>query len=211
MSTHAKVYLHPVIERVWHWVHAVCILGLIVTGVGIHWPNSLSIIGGLDISVTLHNLIGWVTIADLALWLAYNLILGRLHHYIPTRKDLWPGTFVQAKFYGMDCFLGAEHPYHPQPSNKFNPLQKLSYLGVMAVIMPLLCFTGLLYLYPIEFAGVIGALGGLSMIAIVHFILGGVCTAFLIAHVYLCTMGSTVTEDFTHMFTGYGEDHGSHH
>ncbi len=211
MSAHAKVYLHPLIERIWHWVHAVCICGLIVTGVGIHWPTSLAIIGGLDTSVTVHNWLGWITIGDFLLWIAYNIVLKRLHHYIPTRKDLWPGTLVQALYYGMHCFLGAEHPYHPQPDNKFNPLQKISYLVVMAVIMPLLCITGLLYLYPIAFSGVIAALGGLSVIAIVHFILGGVCTAFLIAHVYLCTMGSSVTEDFKHMISGYGEAHDSHH
>ena len=211
MSHHAMVYLHPVVERFWHWVHAVCIVGLIITGIGIHWPNSLAIIGGLDTSVTLHNWIAWVTIGDFLLWITYNLVLRRLHHYIPTKHDLWPGTFVQAKFYGMECFLGAEHPYHPQPHNKFNPLQKISYLGVMAVIMPLVIVTGLFYLYPIAFAGVIETFGGLQVIAVVHFVLAGICTAFLVAHVYLCTMGSSVAEDFTHMISGYGEAHDEHH
>jgi len=207
---HAKVYLHPLVERVWHWVHAVCIMGLIVTGIGIHWPITFEYIGGLDLAVSLHNIIGWITVVDFALWIGLNLVLRRIRHYVPTRHDIWPGTLVQAKFYGMDCFLGAEHPYHPQPHNKFNPLQKISYLGVMAVIMPLVIVTGLLYMYPVLFEGVIAALGGLHVIAVVHFVLAGICTAFLIAHVYLCTMGSTVTEDFKHMISGYGESHGDH-
>ena len=209
--SHAKVYLHPLVERLWHWVHALCIVGLIITGIGIHWPSALVIIGGLDTCVSLHNIIGWVTVADFALWIAYNLVLGRIHHYIPTSRDIWPGTLVQASFYGMGCFLGAEHPYHPQPNNKFNPLQKISYLAIMAVIMPLVMFTGLLYMYPVLFEGVIAALGGLQLVAVVHFVLAAICTAFLIAHVYLCTMGSTVTEDFKHMVSGYGEAHEEHH
>ena len=205
-----KVYLHPVIERFWHWVHAFCILGLILTGIAIHWPAIAALAGGLDLYVTLHNWIGWITVFDFLLWIAFNLVLKRIHHYIPRKSDIWPGTLVQAKFYGMDCFLGAEHPYHPSPSNKFNPLQKLSYLGVMAVIMPLVILTGLFYMYPVLFEGVINAFGGLQVIAIAHFVLAAVCTAFLIAHVYLCTMGSSVIEDFTHMITGYGEAHDEH-
>lgn len=206
-----KVYLHPVIERFWHWVHAFCIVGLIITGVGIHWPNSLNLIGGLELSVTVHNWIGWITVFDFLLWITYNLLLKRIHHYIPRKSDIWPGTLVQALYYGMNCFLGAEHPYHPTPSNKFNPLQKISYLVVMFFIMPAVLLSGLFYMYPVLFEGVIGAFGGLQVVAVVHFVLAAVCTAFLIVHVYLCTMGSSVLEDFTHMITGYGEAHDEHH
>ncbi len=209
--SHGKVYLHPLIERIWHWVHALCIVGLIITGIGIHWPASLAIIGGLDTCVTLHNWIGWITVFDFGLWLALNILLNRLHHYIPRKHDLWPGSLIQAKYYAMDCFLGADHPYHPQPSNKFNPMQKISYLVVMAIIMPLLILTGLLYMYPVLFEGVIAAFGGLHLVAIVHFVLAAACSAFLIVHIYLCTMGSTVTEDFKHMVSGYGEAHGEEH
>jgi len=215
MSAHApKVYLHPVVERFWHWVHAACICGLAITGIGIHWPTTFKLIGGLDTAVTLHNIIAWITIGDFALWVLLNLALKRFHHYIPNRSDVGHKLVKQVLFYAMDNFLGKENPSHPTPENKFNPMQKFSYVVVMGVFMPLVIFTGILYLYPIAFEGVINALGGLTVIAIVHFVLAGILTAFMVVHVYLCTLGPTVTEDFMHMISGYGsaphEEHAEH-
>lgn len=214
MSAHGKVYLHPGIERFWHWVHAACICGLALTGIGIHWPNLFAFAGGLDTCVTAHNIIAWITIGDFALWVLYNIALKRFFHYVPNKSDLGPRLVRQVKFYAMDNFFGAPNPAHPTPACKFNPMQKFSYLAVMGVFMPLVIFTGILYLYPIAFEGVIDALGGLTVIAIVHFVLAGILTAFMVVHVYLCSLGPTVIEDYLHMITGYGsaphEEHGEH-
>ncbi len=204
------VYLHPLVERIWHWVHAACICGLALTGIGIHWPGIFAFAGGLDTCVWAHNLIAWVTMADFVLWLGLNLVMGRMHHYIPKKSDFGMAAVRQIWFYAAGAFLGQDNPAHPSPQNKFNPMQKISYLVIMGVFMPLVIITGLLYLYPVAFAGVIEALGGLTIIAIVHFVVASCLTTFMVVHVYLCTLGVTVKEDFTHMVTGYGEAHGDH-
>ena len=51
------------------------------------------------------------------------------------------------------------------------------------------------------------------MLATVHFILGGLFAAFLVAHLYLATTGETIGENFKAIITGYGikSDHDEHH
>ena len=212
MSAHSKIYLHPVIERLWHWVHAACICGLAITGIGIHWPVTMTFLGGLDTAVTLHNIIAWITIGDFTLWILLNVVLKRFFHYVPNRSDFGSRLIRQLLFYGMYNFLGGENPAHPTPAGKFNPMQKFSYLAVMGILMPVVMVTGILYLYPIAFAGVIDALGGLTVIAIVHFVIAGCLCAFMVVHVYLCSLGPSVIEDYQHMITGYGSaPHGEQH
>ncbi len=207
---HAKIYLHPRVERFWHWVHAACITLLAITGIGIHWPGAFALIGGLDLMVTLHNTIAWITMIDFALFLAFNAVLGRFHYYVPKKRDVTMPLIRQVKFYAMDAFLGFDNPGHPTLENKFNPLQKFTYIVIMFVFMPLVIGTGLLYLYPVVFGGVIQSLGGLTVIAIVHFVLAAILTAFMFVHVYLCTLGVDVKDDFRHMITGYAPAHEDH-
>jgi thiosulfate reductase cytochrome b subunit len=67
-------------------------------------------------------------------------------------------------------------------------------------------------MYPEMFAGFIKAIGGLWVLATIHYILGALFAAFLIAHLYLATTGETIGENFKAMIFGYGtkEEHGDH-
>ncbi len=206
-----KILLHPLVERIWHWVQALCIVVLIITGVIIHWPEAFT--GWFDWAVTVHNWFGWLTVIVWLVWLIYNLGSGRIKHYIPTREDVPKGMIVQAKFYGYGIFKHEPHPYAPSEDNKFNPLQKFAYLKFQLFLFPILLISGLLYMYPVEFKGIIDAIGGMTVLATIHYILAALFAAFLMAHLYLATTGETIGENFKAIITGYGikADHDHHH
>jgi len=205
-----KIYLHPLPERIWHWFQALCIVMLIITGAMLHWPEKFP--GWFDWSVTVHNWFGIGAVVAWVFWLVYNLVTRRLSHYIPKKGDIPTGMITQAKFYGYGIFKHEPHPYAPSEDNKFNPLQKIAYLKFQLLLFPLLLISGILYMYPGAFRGIINALGGMWVLALIHFILAALFTAFLVAHLYLATTGETVGENFKAIITGYGikEEHHEH-
>jgi len=206
-----KILLHPLLERIWHWFQALCIVMLTITGIMLHWPEKFA--SCFQWAVDWHNWFGWAAVIAWLFWFVYNLVTGRISHYIPKKGDIPKRVIVQAKFYGSGIFKHEPHPYAPSEDNKFNPLQKIAYLKFQLILLPLLLISGLLYMYPETFKGVINAIGGLAVLAIVHYILAALFVAFLIAHLYLATTGETVGENFKAIITGYGlkSDHEDHH
>ncbi|AFM25817.1 cytochrome b/b6 domain-containing protein [Desulfomonile tiedjei] len=208
-----KILLHPLIERLWHWFQALCIVMLIFTGIMLHWPEKFP--GWFNWSVTVHNWFGWGAVIAFVVWFLYNIITGRISHYIPKKWEIPGGMITQAKFYGYGIFKHEPHPYAPTEDNKFNPLQKIAYLKFQLLLFPLLLISGILYMYPETFKGVIAAIGGMYILGIIHLILGALFTAFLVAHLYLATTGETIGENFKAIIFGYGvksdhEDHSKH-
>jgi len=205
-----KILLHPILERIWHWFQALCIVMLIITGILLHWPEKF--LGWFDWAVKWHNWFGWAAVIAWCVWLLYNLVTGRICHYFPKKGEIPTGMIKQAKFYGYGIFKHEPHPYAPSEENKFNPLQKIAYLQFQVMFLPLLLISGLLYMYPETFHGVVNALGGLTVVAVIHLILGGLFAAFLVAHMYLATTGETIGENFKAIIFGYGikSEHDEH-
>lgn len=206
-----KILLHPLIERIWHWFQALCIVMLIITGIMLHWPEKFP--GWFNWSVTVHNWFGIGAVVGFLVWLFYNLGTGRISHYFPKKGEIPKGMITQARFYGYGIFKHEPHPYAPSEDNKFNPLQKIAYLQFQVLLFPILLISGILYMYPETFKGVINALGGMAVLGIAHLILGGLFAAFLVAHLYLATTGETVGENFKAIIFGYGiksEHHEEH-
>ncbi len=205
-----KILLHPLIERLWHWFQALCIVMLIITGVVLHWPEKFS--GWFQWAVTWHNWFGTAAVIAFLVWLVYNLVTGRISHYIPKKDEIPTGMIKQARFYGYGIFKHEPHPYAPTEDNKFNPLQKIAYLQFQVFLLPILLISGILYMYPETFKGFINAIGGMTVLGIVHLILGALFAAFLVAHLYLATTGETVGENFKAIVFGHGikSDHSEH-
>jgi formate dehydrogenase gamma subunit len=199
-----KIYLHPWLERIWHGIHALCILMLILSGAQIHWPEWVNIFGSFQRAISVHNCFGLIAVGDFFLWLIYNLVSRRIIHYFPNKRDIPYGVIIQGRFYAYGIFKHEPHPYSPSAEEKFNPLQKITYFQFMFLMMPLLLISGIIYLYPVYFADFIAFIGGLKAIAIIHFIMAIIFTAFFIAHIYLATTGHTILDNFISMITGYG-------
>ncbi len=205
-----KIFLHPLVVRIWHWVNAVGFIVLIITGIQIRYREIASF-GTFKTAVGIHNFFGFIVVLDFFLWLAYYVPTGKIRMYVPLNlKKFLTGALKQARYYGYGLFIGEENPHHATADNKFNPLQQAAYFMIMLLLMPLQLISGVL-LWDIKmFAHWIGLLGGLKVVDMVHVMVFFFLTAFLFVHVYLTTLGTTTLEHIKEMFTGYEEieEHG---
>ncbi|MBA4372118.1 MAG: cytochrome b [Thermodesulfovibrio sp.] len=199
------VFLHPLIVRVWHWVNMTAFLVLIVTGLQLRY-SELPTLTKFRTAVDVHNLFGFLLIADFLLWCGYYMFTGKIKLYIPLNPVKFvKGAILQARYYGYGLFIGEKNPHHATADNKFNPLQQSAYFMIMLLLMPIQIITGLLLWDIKKFAVWISLLGGLRMVDIAHVAVFFCLTAFLFVHVYLTTLGRTPLEHIKAMFTGYEE------
>ena len=112
------------------------------------------------------------------------------------------------EYYLTGIFRDAPHPTKKTTANKLNPLQKLVYLGLKVLVIPVMVVSGLLYMfyrYPRQHGAFAGP-GGLKFVAIVHTAGAFFVIAFAISHIYLTTTGQTPLSNLKAMLTGYEGD-----
>ncbi len=196
-----KTYIYKIFERFWHWTQAFLILFLALTGFEIHSSFSLM---GFESAVYWHNFASWALIVLIIFAIFWHFTTGEWRQYIPTRAFIRD----QIRYYITGIFKNAPHPTKKSVYNKFNPLQRIIYLGLKVLVIPVQVLTGILYMfyrYPqggkIEIINV----DGLEIIAIVHTIGAFTLIAFVIAHVYLTTTGKSPLESIKAMITGWEE------
>lgn len=206
------IYLQPLPVRIWHWINALGIITLIISGAQIRFPEYITICGSYRSSIMLHNTAGLVVAVSFSIWFFfYKMVSGNIEDiYVPKVYDLTRGLFRQVVFYFFAYFFGAPNPHHATPENKFNPLQKSAYLAIMFVLMPFVSLTGILLMNMGPLREMILMVGGLKILVAIHFLLACSLCAFLFTHVYLATLGSTPLAYFKPMWTGWEkvEDHG---
>ena len=89
---------------------------------------------------------------------------------------------------------------------KHNPLQRLTYLAVSAILLPLQMVTGLLYHTYNDWPGWgVDAYVGLGPLAVIHTLTAFLLLSFLIVHVYMTTTGRTLGSHVTAMWCGWEE------
>ena len=174
-----KIMMYSRFERLWHWSSALLIISMIITGFEIHGSFSLL---GFETAVNLHIIAAWTLIAFWFLGIFWHLVTGEWKQYVPASVNK---LVAMMKYYAIDIFLGGGHPHYKTRRHKLNPLQRLAYLAIHVVILPLIVLTGLLY-YFYPYWGEIG-LGGVSLasIALTHTALAFAVLAFLVVHLYL--------------------------
>lgn len=193
-----RVYLYSKFERFWHWIQAILISLLLITGFEVHGSYELF---GFKRAEELHSLFGisWVILyIFIVFWL---LTTGQWKQYIPTTKRL----FNVMRYYAYGIFHGESHPVQKKPEAKHNPLQRLTYLGLASLLIPIMLCTGLLYYYYNDWqAWGLGFLG-LGTVATLHVICAFMILIFYIVHVYMTTTGHSLTAHVAAMFTGWEE------
>ncbi len=201
------VYLQPTPVRIWHWLNALGIVTLCVTGAQIRFPEYVNIFGTYKAAIELHNTAGIVVAVSFFLWLFYYLVVAGslVHLYVPKMEDIKTGLFRQALFYFFNYFRGKPNPHHTTPDNKFNPMQKSAYLVIMMVLVPLVIVTGILLLNIDPLRNTLLMIGGLKILVGAHFLLACSLCAFLFTHIYLATLGHTPFAHFVPMWTGWEE------
>jgi thiosulfate reductase cytochrome b subunit len=209
-----KIYLHPLPIRIWHWVNALGFIILILTGANIR--NIINIFS-VETAVEIHSWLGFILLANYCIWFLYYILTMNIKIYIPPLHhpiEFAKKALTQAKFYGWGIMVGDQNPHHSTPDHKFNPMQQVSYLMIMALLIPVQIITGLFLWDPKLFSPIVN-LVGIQIFDAVHVFLWIFFSAFIIVHFYLATLGHTTWAHIIAMFTGYEEEeehgHGEEH
>lgn len=207
-----RVHMYEAYERFWHWLQTASILILLFTGLIIHRPDTFGAFSFAHM-VTIHNVVAAVLAINAALSLFWHLTTGEIKQYIPRPRGFIDDAVVQAKFYISGIFKGEAHPFEKQRDRKLNPLQGLTYFGLLNVLLPLQGLTGILMWGVQHWPAMSDMLGGLTILAPFHSLLAWLFGAFIIGHIYLTTTGATPIEAMRAMVTGWEEleVHETHH
>jgi len=195
-------YLYDRYERFWHWMQAVVIIGLIFTGIVIHWPTSAETFKWM---VYTHNILGALLLINAVIALIDALATGFIKQFIPHPKGFFSQAITQAVFYMRGIFLNEPHPFEKSRDQKLNPLQQMTYLMILNILLPLQMLTGVLIWGAQHWPDLTDALGGLRWLLPAHTLIAWFFAAFVVLHVYLTTLGPTPLSSIRGMVTGWEE------
>ena len=196
----ARVYLYSRFLRLWHWLQALLVIALLVTGFEVHGNYALF---GFEQAAAYHRIAAWTL---MGLWVFawfWHLTTGEWKQYIPSPVDR---VVAMMRYYGIGIFKGEPHPFHKDRWQRHNPLQRMAYLSLHVLIGPAIWITGLVYIaypYSSEFG-----LSGLSLtpVALAHTAAAFLMFAFLIVHLYLALTTSERPFGYLRgMISGYEE------
>ncbi|MCK5846539.1 MAG: cytochrome b/b6 domain-containing protein [Bacteroidales bacterium] len=192
-----KVYIYKGFERFWHWTQVTLIVMLALTGFEIHGFYELF---GYREAVMIHDRTAWAFLALIVFAIFWHFTTGEWKQYIPTLNLVKE----QIGYYVTGIFTGAEHPTNKLVYNKFNPLQRLIYLGLKMLVIPVMVISGFAYMY-LNYPNDTFVLGNLGPVAAIHTMGAFFLIVFIIAHVYLTTTGHKPLSSIQAMITGWEE------
>lgn len=197
MNAPSRIYLYKRYERFWHWSQAALVIFMLLTGFEIHGVYANF---GFQRAVEYHTLAAWALLTLWAFTIFWQFTTGEWRQYIPTLNRV----LAMARYYAYGIFVGAPHPFHKTASKKHNPLQRLAYVTLLAMVSPLIWGSGFIYLfygYWQDF-GLDRALS-LEGVALAHTAGAFMMLTFFIVHVYLTTTGHTPFAHIRTMITGW--------
>ena len=197
-----RIYIYSGYQRLWHWIQAVSILALIVTGLEIHLPDAVHLMG-FKAAVQTHNFFAYLLIVNASAGLFYYLTTGEIRQLVPEVRGLLRSVLAQARYYAWGIFRHEPHPFEREPERRLNPLQRLVYLFLLNVLLPLQAVTGTMIAMAQLWLAPGHGWGSLGALAYAHSAGAWLFIAFLIGHLYLITTGTTPTANIKTMLTGW--------
>jgi len=201
------IYRHPVLVRLTHWITAASLGLLLFSGLQIlnahpafYWgdvsrfdraflaftPNEegrvvppwLTLPSAADLGAgrQWHFAAAWLLVGSLAAYLAYNVLAGRL------RRDLLPSRTELAGL-GRSILEHLRWRFD-HGERRYNVLQKLTYLTVGVVILPVMVLTGLAMSPTLDALLPLSEMfGGRQTARTLHFLGAGSLVVFFIVHI----------------------------
>lgn len=202
-------YEHPWFVRIAHWVSAVAVVVLTLSGLRIFtaFPafgpkvpqedlfdtSYLITLGGwLGGALRWHFTFMWLFIAIGIFYLIGQIVSGHYRTVLFTRRDV-KGVWPMARHY---FFFGPKPPLTEQ----YNALQKLAYTTTIAM-GALSVLTGLVLYKPAQLSGLAWVFGGFHLTRVWHFITMCGFLAFIPGHLVMVAIHGW--SNFAAMFTGW--------
>ncbi|WP_340643760.1 cytochrome b/b6 domain-containing protein [Phenylobacterium sp.] len=146
-----------------------------------------------------HFFFAWLFVFNGLVYLSANILSGHIRRdLLPTRDDLAPrNLWREVVTHARLRFPKGEE------ARRYNALQKLSYGGIVLILLPLMVLTGLT-MSPAVDAGqpwLPAVFGGRQSARTIHFICAGLIVAFVLVHVAMVLL-SGVWNNLRSMITG---------
>jgi thiosulfate reductase cytochrome b subunit len=203
MENHQEpLYLYPVWIRIWHILNALLCLILIISGLSIQYSNP-SITVKFSVAVAIHNFAGVALSIIYIIFFLGNLFTKNGGYYVFEVSGFFKRLKMQFHHYTIGVFKKEKAPFPVTLDSKFNPLQQLSYVVVMYVVIPLVILSGIGLLYPELTVNSVVGISGLDYTDLLHLFCGFVITVFMCIHIYFCTFGKTAFSNFKSIINGY--------
>jgi len=201
------MYLYPKWVRIWHLFSAILIIILIVTGISMQYTGKDQAFFLMDFAkaVRWHNFTAVILTISYIGYVTGNFLTQNGKYYKVGKLNFWSDMGKQLRYYSYGMLKGEKHPFPVTLERKFNPLQKISYVLVMYVAMPLLIISGIGLLLPEITLNKFFGVSGLILTDLLHITTGFLISVFLIIHIYTCTLGSKPSSFFRGIITGYHE------
>ncbi|NQV01699.1 MAG: cytochrome b/b6 domain-containing protein [Bacteroidia bacterium] len=202
-----RLYLYPIWLRFWHLLNAILCLILIITGISMQFSAPTVALVSFDTSVAIHNIVGIILTINYLIFFIGNLFAFNGKQYQIEYRGLFKRLMTQAKYYAFGIFKGESPPFPISRENKFNPLQRFSYVLIMYLFVPIVFITGWALLYPETIPTTILGTSGLHLTDLFHIISGFIISFFMVVHIYFCTIGKSPLANFISILNGYHEAH----
>lgn len=199
-----EVYMYSVYERQWHWLQSALIFGLIFTGLIIHKPDMFGMFSFRGV-VFFHNGFALILVINAALAAFYHLVSGEIRQFLPKPQGFFGQMFAQVRYYAWGIFHGEPHPFEKTPDRKMNPIQQVTYFGLLNVLLPLQVITGVLMWGAQRFPDITAFFGGLPVLAPFHTLISWLLASFIVLHVYMTTTGHSPMANIRAMIFGWDE------
>ena len=179
----AVMVIHPLVVRVTHWLNAVAMVCMIMSGwqiynasplFGFSFPRWATLGGWLGGAIAWHLAAMWLLAASGLVYLAYG-IAGRhfMRSFLPIRpRDVWR-DLKEALAFRLVHKLGA-----------YNAVQRLFYIVVLLLAV-LAVLSGLGLWKPVQFQTMVGLVGGYEVVRRIHFVAMAGIVGFLVVHLAL--------------------------
>lgn len=219
----ALVYRHRLATRIWHWVNAVAIIVMIMSGLGIFNAHPMLYWGqygaNLDTPwLTLPDFPGWLTIPSqysLAasrhwhLAFAWVLAFGLLTYFVLSlinrhlQKDLALSRAEVAPAHLWDDVKKHARLDFGESVARYNPLQKITYSLILFIVLPVIILTGLCMSpgFNAVLPWLTDLFGGRASARSIHFICMALISGFIVLHLVLVMLAGPVNE-IRSMITG---------
>jgi thiosulfate reductase cytochrome b subunit len=179
--------IQPAWVRIVHWINALAIILMIMSGWQIYnasplfnftFPPAVTLGGWLGGGIMWHLAAMWLLVANGLVYLITGLATGRF------RRKLLP---ISASGVIGDTKAALTGRLSHDDLTKYNNVQKLLYVGIIAVGI-LVVLSGLSIWKPVQFQYLTALFGGYDIARYVHFTMMALIVGFLVIHVALALL-----------------------
>lgn len=185
----ARVESTPFAVRAWHWVHGLCVILLILTGVQLRLPDVAPVFATFLNAVNLHNLCGAVVIVDYLFWLVYHLWKRQfISRFFISPRVFFRDTAEMLHYYGYLIFVGESYPQTGGKYSVFDPVERSFFLTTMLLFLPIQIITGILLFDVHAMMPAIQLVGGLRLVGALHVLFAYLLFSSMVIHLYFQTL-----------------------